>query len=86
MMMVMLMMMRRIVAGIKAYICFMHVEAADTHPVMIIFTCLMLLAFRTSWTDNCAPGWTDNCGPGGKQGTGWRPADGDHEEKEEHCA
>ena len=30
----------------SAYVSYMHVEAAYTHPVVIIFTCLMLLGLQ----------------------------------------
>ena len=45
-MMMMMMMMMMIVAGFKAYVGYMHIEAAHTHPVVITFTRLMLLGLQ----------------------------------------
>ena len=46
MMMMMMMMMMMIYTGFQAYVGYMHMEAAHTHPVVVIFTRLMLLGLQ----------------------------------------
>ena len=73
----MMMSMMMIVSGFKAYMSYMHVEAAHTP-----------CGDHLHLLDVAGPSEQEGqtAGPGGLPGAEQRPADGDDEEREECCA